>query len=153
MSSNRSSKAGAASAEQAFRDAFERLKRGRPERLPKGTPVSQNNVAKEAGVDPSALRKGRYPTLIAEIQSYLQANPVETPPSARQARLAQRKRNRNLQQRIEATAAEQDAMRGLLADAFATILRQAARIEEIEATLPPEAPSNVTPLSRSKTRT
>lgn len=148
MSSNRSSKTGAASAEQAFRDAFERLKRGKPERLPKGTPVSQNNVAKEAGVDPSALRKARYPRLIAEIQSYLQANPVEAAPSARQARLAQRKRNRNLQERIEATAPELDAVRGLLTDAYATIHRLTARIEELEARLPPAPPSNVTPLQR-----
>lgn len=29
---------------------------------------------KEAGVDPSALRKGRYPKLIQEIQSWIEQN-------------------------------------------------------------------------------
>jgi hypothetical protein len=41
-------------AELSFRQSFERLKTDEPIRLPKGTPVSQNNVAKEADVDPRA---------------------------------------------------------------------------------------------------
>ncbi|WP_318351643.1 hypothetical protein [Klebsiella pneumoniae] len=57
------------SAGEQYRAAFERLKSNKPERLPKGTPVSQNNVAKEAGSDPSALKKARFPLLIAEIKS------------------------------------------------------------------------------------
>ena len=57
-------------AEQEFREAFERLKTNKPERLEKGSQVTQNNVAREAGRDPSSLRKGRYPTLIYEIQAY-----------------------------------------------------------------------------------
>lgn len=61
-------------AEMGFRDAFERLKRGKLTRLPPGTPVSQNNVAKEAGRDPSALRKSRYPRLIREIQKWIEDN-------------------------------------------------------------------------------
>lgn len=62
----------AETAEQRFRAAFERLKEGKPITLPKGTPVSQNNVAKEAGADPSALRKSRYPALIREIQAWVE---------------------------------------------------------------------------------
>ena len=42
-------------AELQFYEAFIRLKNNKPNILPKGTKVSQNNVAKEAGVDPSAL--------------------------------------------------------------------------------------------------
>jgi len=61
-------------ANQRFREAFKRLKAGDPIVLPKGTPVSQNNVAKEAGTDPSALRKSRYPALIREIQAWLEIN-------------------------------------------------------------------------------
>jgi len=56
-------------AEANFRRAFERLKAGAPKVLPLGTPVSQNNVAKEAGCDSSALRKSRFPCLVAEIQA------------------------------------------------------------------------------------
>lgn len=58
-------------AEQMFRESFERLKRNSPDILPKDTPVTQNNVAREAGRDPSALKKDRYPILVLEIQAYL----------------------------------------------------------------------------------
>lgn len=61
------------SAAEQYRAAFERLKNNKPERLPKGTLVSQNNVAKEAGSDPSALKKTRFPLLIAEIQMYVES--------------------------------------------------------------------------------
>jgi len=57
-------------AEQEFREAFERLKANLPEKLEKGVKVTQNNVAREAGRDPSSLKKERYPTLIYEIQAY-----------------------------------------------------------------------------------
>lgn len=57
-------------AETDYRAAFERLKAGKGKRLPPNTRVSQNNVAREAGVDPSALRRSRYPKLIEDIQAY-----------------------------------------------------------------------------------
>lgn len=60
------SKAGA-----EFSQAFERLKSGAPVNVPEGTPVSQNNVAREAGRDPSALKKSRHPQLIQDIQNFL----------------------------------------------------------------------------------
>ena len=46
----------------------------KPTTLPRNTPVTQNNVAKEAGRDPSALRKLRYPRLIREIQKWIEGN-------------------------------------------------------------------------------
>ena len=58
-------------AEQRFREAFKRLKNGCPQLLPVGALVSQNNVAQEAGCTPSALRRERFPTLVAEIQRHL----------------------------------------------------------------------------------
>ncbi|MQT61082.1 hypothetical protein GHO41_27495 [Pseudomonas sp. FSL R10-0399] len=60
-------------AEQGFREAFERLKKDQPIRVPQGTPLSQNLVAKEAGNDPSALKKSRFPDLVAEIQHWAAA--------------------------------------------------------------------------------
>lgn len=60
------------SAEARYREAFTRLKEGRPEVLVAGTQVSQNNVALEAGKHPSALRKERFSDLIVEIQKYCQ---------------------------------------------------------------------------------
>lgn len=58
-------------AEQLFRNAFERIKRNNPEILQLDSPVTQNNVAREAGRDPSALKKDRYPLLVLEIQTHI----------------------------------------------------------------------------------
>lgn len=59
------------SAEASFRAAFLRLSGGCPQRVPIGTPVTQNNVAREAGRDPSAFKKKRYPELIREVQEFV----------------------------------------------------------------------------------
>ncbi len=79
------------SAGEQYRAAFERLKSNKPERLPKGTPVSQNNVAKEAGSDPSALKK-LVSLLIAEIQKYVEGHAEQRPPSVRQVSLLARRK-------------------------------------------------------------
>lgn len=131
------------SAEISFRDAFERLKRGRPELLPKGTPISQNNVAKEAGVDPSALRKSRFPSLVAEIQRYVAEHATDNPATVRQTMLAQRKKNRNLRDRVDEIKIQRDHLANLLNEANVTILELTARVAELEAKCPP---SNVIPM-------
>lgn len=135
------------SAETVFRAAFERLKRGEPEVLPKGTTLSQNNVAKEAGVDPSALRKSRFPSLIAEIQRYLADNSREVPPSPRQTTLAQRKSNRSLRERISEVQAQRDCLASLLNTANEKIIELTQRVAELKAKLPL---SNVKHLDRRK---
>lgn len=109
-------------AEKAFRDAFERLKKGRTERMPKGTRVSQNNVAKEAGCIPSALRKSRFPTLIAEIQRWVAEVISTAAPSPHKTLVDQRKRNRTLREKIEALKTERDNALSLLVEADAKIL-------------------------------
>lgn len=63
----------------SFRSAFERLKNNTPEILPAGAKATQNNVAREAGRDPSALRASRYPDLIAEIQAYCELQKARKP--------------------------------------------------------------------------
>lgn len=104
-------------AEDEFREAFIRLTRNRPERMPKGTPVSQNNVAREAGCDPSALRKSRYPSLIAEIQQWLDDKAPDVSPSNRQTTLAQRARNRSLREKLELMKLQRDHALSLLVEA------------------------------------
>ena len=112
-------------AELKFRDAFERLKLGKPDILPKGTPLSQNNVAKEAGVDPSALRRIRFPELVADIQAWIEAHKDEVPPkSSRQMMLAQRSRNRTLQEKVIALEEQRDK-------AFSQLLEAQSRILEL----------------------
>ena len=64
-------------AETVLREAFERLKTNNPINVPKNTRVSQNNVAKEAGKHPTALKKDRFPMLVLEIQDYLKQQEID----------------------------------------------------------------------------
>jgi len=126
-----------------YRAAFERLKENKPERLAKGTPVSQNNVAKEAGSDPSALKKSRFPLLIDEIQRFVEKQAQVRPPSAHQNKVLARKMNRGLRQRIAEITQQRDRLASLLSEADATILELYDRISELEQQLPS---TNVLPI-------
>ncbi len=55
------------SAEQEYRDAWQRIKEGKPIRIPVGSPATLANIAREAGKDPSALKRSRFPSLVHEI--------------------------------------------------------------------------------------
>lgn len=131
-------------AEQAFRSAFERLKQGKPALVGKGAKVTQNNVAKEAGVDPSALKKKRFPILVAEIQSWIaeQAS-VQDSGTVDRSRLGVRSARRGLRERLTAAEAQRDKALSLLVDAEARVLELHIENERLRSYLPP---SNVTPL-------
>ena len=101
-------------AEQTFREAFDRLKRGKPQRLPLGTPVSQNNVAKEAGKDPSALKKARYPVLVNEIQQWVGQHGADQPLSRRQQAIARKKSRHDAQARQAQIVAQRDLALSML---------------------------------------
>jgi chromosome segregation ATPase len=127
------------SAEQRFRDAFERLKTNRPIVMLKGTPVSQNNVAKEAGTDPSALRKKRYPALIRDIQTWVEIHAqTKTVQSKRQA---QRREKSDLKSEMKAVEKQRDFAQSQLVSAHRAILelmKENARLQiQIEESLPP----------------
>lgn len=122
-------------AEQRFRAAFERLKLNVPEVLPKGTHVSQNNVAKEARLDPSALRKSRFPLLVLEIQEWVAAHKGEQQPSERQRLLKQRRKNRDTKQTISDLKLQRDKAVGLLADADLRIVELSEKVADLEAKL------------------
>lgn len=130
-------------AEQAFRSAFERLKARKPERLAASAPVTQNNVAKEAGCDPSALKKTRYPSLIAEIQSWIARHGADRPPSQRQKVMAQREKNRSLKEQLKAAKAIRDMALSKLVDAEAQIIDLTMEVARLHEQLPP---SNVLPM-------
>ncbi|MFW1761617.1 hypothetical protein [Acinetobacter calcoaceticus] len=127
MSSNQMSKA-----ELQFYEAFIRLKNNKPNILPKGTKVSQNNVAKEAGVDPSALRKSRYPNLISEIQEWMDQNPQN-------ANVSKKKNEKSrsidkistLNNRIDVLTQERDDAVSKLLEAQLTILELSQRLEKL----------------------
>lgn len=138
-----------ATAAENYRAAFERLKENRPERIAQGSVVSQNNVAKEAGADPSALKKSRFPTLIAEIREYVEEQYKSAIPSARQVALRVRSDNRNLRERIASLIEQRDRLASLLSEADATILELYDRVAELERQLPA---SNILVLDDKKPR-
>lgn len=120
-------------AEANFREAFERLKVGAQKVLLVDAQVSQNNVAKEAGCDPSALRKSRFPSLVAEIQNYVAAHGGEHPESERQKLLKQRQRSRAARETITDLKKQRDAVAGLLVEANAQIAILTRRLIYAEA--------------------
>lgn len=146
MSSTKSSDTSETPAKQAFREAFDRLKANKPVKLAKGTRISQNNVAKEAGCDPSALKKSRYPDLIKEIQTWLSQHPAAPCPSNHQKMVGQRNMNRQLKDRIDEIAMQRDQVSSLLVQADSKILELSRRVAMLEAMLP----SNVVVLSSTE---
>lgn len=128
-------------AEASFREAFERLKRGAPTLLPKDTAVSQNNVAREAGCDPTALRKSRYPTLVAEIQHWVSQHEIEAQPSERQKTLKRQGYKRIHKEEVAALETQRDHCQTLLIEAKATILEYANQIADLKTELESMRPS------------
>lgn len=130
----------AETAEQRFRMAFERLKSDEPLILEKGTPVSQNNVAKEAGADPSALRKKRYPALIREIQTWVELRGHEKDlEKQRKGRQKQARRDHN--EEIKSLKMQRDKAQSELLSAHRQVLhllKENARLQlRIDELLPP----------------
>ena len=124
-------------AEIKFREAFERLKVGKPNILPKGTMLSQNNVAKETGVDPSALRRTRFPELVAAIQAWIEENKEDlVQKTPRQMVLAQRSRNRDLNEQIKALKEQRDNALSTLIDAQRSIVELTLENEKLKARVP-----------------
>lgn len=124
-------------AEIKFRAAFERLKINKPDLLPKGTSLTQNNVAKESGVDPSALRRARYPELVQEIQTWIEDNKdIQTQRSPRQVMLAQRSHNRDSRKRNEALTIQRDKALSKLLEAEYLILQLTLENENLKNRLP-----------------
>jgi len=137
-------------AEKEYWDSFARLKLGLPILVPKGTPVSQNNVAKEAGRDPSALRKSRYPKLIEEIQEWVSKNSIGEPEtSARKKILAKRKKKRTLDEKTADLALQRDHAASLLVEADAKILELSHEVARLEALLESR---NVVPIKQDRQR-
>jgi len=124
-------------AEIRFLEAFERLKVGKPELLPKGTPVTQNNVAKEAGVNPSALRRSRHPDLVDKIQSWIDENKDNSSQqSTRQKSLAKTAKNRSLKQQLDDIKAQNDIALSKLMEAERMIIELTLENERLKSRLP-----------------
>lgn len=124
------------SAEQRFREAFERLKREKPTVLPRGSQVSQNNVAKEAGCTvPSALRKSRFPLLVMEIQEWVATHGLSGADSVRKKQESVRNKNRSYRETIADFKLQRDTTAGLLADANLQIVLLTEKNRSLRARL------------------
>jgi chromosome segregation ATPase len=133
-------------AEQRFRQAFERLRADKPKVLSPGTPVSQNNVAKEAGCDTSALRKSRFPSLVRQIQEYVKDHHQKRP-SKRQDQLRKRKSRAKLRLRLDEVASQRDHAQSQLASANRRIVELSDELRIVRMQLD-QLRSPTTPLTR-----
>jgi hypothetical protein len=122
------------SAEERFRAAFERLKAGKPEILPHGTRVTQNNVAREAGCDPSALKKARFPALIREIQAYAKVNENQFTTTAQETK-RRRAANRTLQERLYDAVRQRDQAQSILISAQVRIIELSVEVQDLRQEL------------------
>ncbi len=120
-------------AEKMFWDAFERLKKNEPQRLPKGTFPHQANVAREAGVSPSALRKKRFPVLVAAIQQWSAEHGEQAASKPRVSAIEGRQKARSLREQIATLAAQRDTAVSLLTSADARILELTMECERLRA--------------------
>jgi DNA primase large subunit len=94
-------------AETTFREAFDRLKADTPINVPKGTKISQNNIAKEARKHPTALKKDRFPLLVLEIQDYLKQQEIDSDTLKKKKQL---RKQRTLEQRLSDCKKQRDKL-------------------------------------------
>lgn len=122
-------------AENAFRQAFMRLSAGSPKRLPKGSPVTQNNVAREAGRDPSALKKSRHPALVGEIQEWIALHSTGQPSAATARTTTTGHKDGKLRSRVAQLKLQRDHLASLLVEADAKIVELTMECERIRSLL------------------
>jgi hypothetical protein len=122
------------SAEQRFRQAFMRLKENKPIALLPGSAVTQNNVAREAGCDPSALRKSRFPALIREIRAYVELHNDESA-SKGSAHRNRKNARRSEKERLADALRQRDAAQSLVASANRRIVELNEKVNMLQQRL------------------
>lgn len=132
MSSLKSKDRSEENAERRFRNAFEKLRNEQSRRSGMGTMFTQADVAREAGCDPSALKKARYPILVAEIQQYLLSQQKrvtnQTPrPSARSTNTPE------LLAKVKLLQLQRDQALSLLVEADTKILELSTELQKFRA--------------------
>jgi len=121
------------SAEDRFRQAFERLKTGEAKLLKPGASVTQNNVAREAGCDPSALKKARFPALVREIQAYVDLHQENHHFTSK--RTKRRAANRTMQERLDDAIRQRDQAQSILASAHVRIIELSEEVQSLQRQL------------------
>lgn len=119
-------------AEDRFRAAFERLIKRESLIVPAGTVITQNNVAREAGLDPSALKKSRFPALVLEIQNWTESFSPYINASKHKKLGSHREKNRSLRDQIRDIKTQRDSLLSLLLEADAKILELSTELSELK---------------------
>ena len=129
-------------AEDMYRAAFERLKTGQTNVVPRGTPLTQNNVAREAGREPDAFKKARYSALIREIQAHIQINAQHK--ELTNKRRERRHQRQDLKEKSERFRMQRDEAQSKLVGAHRAILALLLENKELQRRLdehlPPPSP-------------
>ncbi len=94
-----------------------------------GAAVTQNNVAREAGRDPSALKKDRYPLLILEVQAYITSKSEQK----RSSKRTTDNRARTDKQKIADYRKQIDRLSSIVAAQNSTIEELLDEIERLKA--------------------
>jgi len=115
-------------AEARFRAAFERLKSNTPINIPNGSAVTQNNIAREAGLDSSALKKSRFPDLIQDIQNWNKSKQAGQSKSNPNYKIA--KRCSSSKQKLSLMKKQRDIALQLLAEADSLIIILNRKLED-----------------------
>lgn len=107
-------------AESLFKEAFERLKTNSPINVSKGSKITQNNVAKEAGKHPTALKKNRFPLLVLEIQDYIKQQDIDIDTINKKKQL---RKQRSLEERLADCKKQRDKLASIC-EAQAALIEQ-----------------------------
>jgi hypothetical protein len=116
------------SAEDRFRAAFERLKSDTPTHIARGSALTQNNIAREAGLDPSALKKSRFPELIQDIQNWKKSEQPGQSQLKPNHKIA--KRHSSSKQKLSLMKKQRDIALQLLAEADSLIIILNRKLED-----------------------
>lgn len=123
------------SAEQKFRQSFQRLKDGRAIILSSDAAVTQNNVAREAGLDPTALKKARFPDLVMEIQAWVSEAQAALPKAQTKKKQQSRNVRRSSKQLIIDLKAQRDIVSSLLGDIDIELIRLNLEVNRLQTLL------------------
>ena len=120
------------SAEQEFRAAWQRIKDGKPIRITVGAPATLANIAREAGKDPSSLKRSRYPLLVHEVETDNQLI-AELPASVDRSLSSQlngaRDENRRILLDMDVLRAERDALKSQVLNLQLALLEKTQQLD------------------------
>lgn len=133
------------SAESKFRAALARIVDGRTLNVEGGAQITQNNVAREAGVDPSALRASRYPALVREIQDLAGNAKAAVGRKEHQPNCSRIEGRRSEKQRYQDMKRQRDHAAALLVSADSEVLRLMLRLRDLERHIEETSPGVVRP--------